>query len=244
MNWKVICFDLDNTLYSHEMAFKNAIEYCYSHEVVPYLKEKGIEEVPFEIWFTAFKKNCDRFWNVYEEGNVDAVTYRRLRYEETMHSFSLPSEDIEADRFHKRYDQIVDTFSEPDEALLPLLTWLKQHNIKTGVISNGAVETQMRKMKKLGLTENIIDGVVISAEVGFSKPDPNIFKIMEQELGEKAAECLFIGDTWEQDVIGACNAGWDVVYLNSRKKSPTTNDKPIKICDSLGEVFDWLLDQS
>ncbi|WP_100406811.1 HAD family hydrolase [Bacillus solitudinis] len=246
MKWKAVCFDLDNTLYSHEKAFNQSIDYCYQHEVIPFLKKYNSAPVSFEDWFFIFKKNCDRFWGVYNEGTIDVVTYRRLRFEETMHAFGFRTNDSLADRFHQRYDDIIDTFSEPDEALLPLMQWLKHHQIKTGIISNGMPQKQYRQLKKIGLNKEMIkkEHILISEEIGFAKPEAKIFIMMADELGEKANSCLFVGDSWEQDVVGAKNAGWEALYLNTRKIPGTTAHEPIHECESLGEVFDWLIDNS
>ena len=46
-----------------------------------------------------------------------------------------------------------------------------------------------------------------SSAVGISKPDERIFH-MVCESG------LYVGDSYENDVIGAKKAGWDVIWLN------------------------------
>jgi putative hydrolase of the HAD superfamily len=56
--------------------------------------------------------------------------------------------------------------------------------------------------------------IVISAEHGRRKPHPAIFETALAELGVAASEALYIGDTHEDDVVGARAAGIDVAWLD------------------------------
>ena len=55
---------------------------------------------------------------------------------------------------------------------------------------------------------------VVSGEVGIDKPDPRIFDVMCERMKVKPEDCLYIGDNYVNDVLGARNAGWNAIYLN------------------------------
>lgn len=239
MRWKTICFDLDNTLFSHEQAFEKAIRHCYKRQLEHWL-EKGLEikAVNEDVWFDVFKQNSDRYWDQFEHQIVDALTYRRLRYYDTMTAFKLPYSDEEADQFHAFYYDIVYQFSKPFAGLESLFKRLISEDIQVGIITNGTVDTQYKKVRELGLDHYIQkEFIFISEQLGIAKPDKRIFSHALQVLGADKAKPLFVGDSWEHDVAGAIESGWDAIYLNSRSKPPTTDSvKPMAICRTLLEV--------
>ncbi|WP_209125374.1 HAD family hydrolase [Alkalihalobacillus sp. BA299] len=243
MQWKTICFDLDNTLFSHEEAFEKAICYCFEQLQQKWLEKNVIEnQLDLSTWFNSFKRYSDIYWKKFETKKVDAKTYRRLRYHDTMKEFALPYTDEEADAFHAHYYDIVDTFSEPYEGLFELMSVLQQSGIIVGIITNGTADTQYRKVEKIGLASFISnDQIFISEELGVAKPSRKIFDIALQKLGE-TKEKLFIGDSWEHDICGAIDAGWDAIYLNTRDKPSATNHQPLATCQKLTEVLNVLRD--
>jgi len=60
----------------------------------------------------------------------------------------------------------------------------------------------------------LLDGLVISAEVGAAKPDPAIFERALEAAGVGADEALHVGDTVDVDVAGALAAGLRAVHLD------------------------------
>jgi len=96
---------------------------------------------------------------------------------------------------------------QPDLGLLQTLRALS-NEVKLGIITNGSGETQRQKFKAAGLAEVIsADYLWISAEVGTPKPDPAIFLLASQTLGEAPENCLFVGDHEQDDRAGARAAG-------------------------------------
>ncbi|MGJ9381754.1 HAD family hydrolase [Salipaludibacillus sp. CF4.18] len=217
MKWKGIAFDLDNTLFSHEKAFKQAIEECYLTYLGKHVLKK--EHVPYQQFFPVFKQNSDSFWGKFEKKEVSGDEYRRLRFNESMKFLKLPYGDELADEFHAYYYNIVDEYSEPFTGLHELLSYIDKKGIPMAIITNGTTDTQYKKVEKIGASKWIpSDNIIVSEEVGYSKPAREIFRIAEKKLGLTAEEMLFIGDSWDHDVIGAKKAGWEVIYLNSREE--------------------------
>ena len=59
----------------------------------------------------------------------------------------------------------------------------------------------------------LIDYAVLSATVGFMKPDPEIYALVCEGLGVDAADCLFVGDGANDELEGARRAGMTPVLL-------------------------------
>jgi putative hydrolase of the HAD superfamily len=60
----------------------------------------------------------------------------------------------------------------------------------------------------------LLDGVITSAEVGASKPDPSIFAPALALAGVEPAQALHVGDSVEYDVEGALRAGLSAVLID------------------------------
>lgn len=241
MRWKTICFDLDNTLFSHEKAFEKAICFCFES----ILEQKGLHKgININELFTVFKKYSDLFWSDYEEGILSPQDYRRKRFLNTANHFQLPLTIKEADEFHDHYYCVVDDFSEPYPSLHSLIKNLLEANIKVGIITNGMADTQYNKINKLELNSMLSnDCIFVSEELQIWKPDREIFDMAKAKLHSEGGY-LFVGDSWAHDVVGAIDAGWDSIFLNTRNETPSTDHKPVKICRSLEEAATFIYSEN
>jgi putative hydrolase of the HAD superfamily len=111
----------------------------------------------------------------------------------------------------------------PDMALLDHIKQLRG-KYKTAVLSNankGVVE------RKIGAEriEQCFDEVIVSADVGLTKPDPEIYKLAAERLGVKPEEVVFIDDSpWL--IAGARETGMKTVLYQNL-------DQTIKELDAL-----------
>jgi HAD superfamily hydrolase (TIGR01549 family) len=80
-----------------------------------------------------------------------------------------------------------------------------------GVISNfyGNLERLLRDAGIAPLLAVIVD----SARVGVSKPDPAIFALALQRLGCLPQEAMYVGDSFDKDMVGAHAAGLRTAWL-------------------------------
>ena len=242
MTWKGICFDLDNTLFDHEKAFKKAMEYCYHTYCVKL--DNSVRKVAFREFFIVFKENCDKYWKMFEQKKISGKEYRRIRFNETMKSLCLPWGNETADNFHALYYKIVADFGIPYPGVDDLLSNLIHRDIQLAIITNGTVDTQYSKAVKIGAAKWIHkDNIIISEAVGAAKPKKEIFQYAENLFKLNADKLLFVGDTWLHDVAGPIEAGWQAVYLNTRGDKPETNHKPVAEFNNFCEMKRFLLEK-
>lgn len=97
--------------------------------------------------------------------------------------------------------------------VIPLLERYK--DTKKGIISNGDKNQQRQKLKKAGI-DKYFDVVVISDDIGISKPDPEIFLHAAAAAGKDPSQCWYIGDKVDTDAKAAMDAGFTGVWLNRR----------------------------
>ncbi len=133
---------------------------------------------------------------------------------------------------------------ETDEVIKTLKKW----GLKLGIVSNSPIAFHRRILKKRGLLA-YFDAIIISCEVMYRKPHPEIFRIALNRLKVKPQEAIFIGDDLEIDIKGAKRVGIRGIlirngdpYWLSRKKylkiSSDENIDPDYIINSLREMLD------
>lgn len=99
-----------------------------------------------------------------------------------------------------------------------LVTAISAHS-RTGILTNGDGRMQRRKIEAHSL-EQLVDAVLVSNEVGARKPDPEIFEVAKDEL--PADSYVYVGDTFEQDILPARKAGFVTAYVGEDRRAGAT----------------------
>ena len=95
------------------------------------------------------------------------------------------------------------TFTDPD--VPALLGFLKENNIRIGVLSNTMWPRSWHEdvFRRDGVLD-LIDGAVYSSEIDWTKPHPEAFRAAMIAVGVSDPErCVFVGDRPYEDVHGA-----------------------------------------
>lgn len=115
---------------------------------------------------------------------------------------------------------------------LPALDGLAARGIPAGLITN--YDTRVyRVLDALDLTGRL-DSVTIPAHAGVSKPDRAIFAHALAAHGVAASEALHVGDSLEDDYIGATGAGMSALLLD--RKGRYAGDASLKRVAGLGDL--------
>ncbi|MFH1977733.1 MAG: HAD family hydrolase [Candidatus Aenigmatarchaeota archaeon] len=123
----------------------------------------------------------------------------------------------------------------PYPKTLETLKKLKK-NFKLGVISNAYEPKIFSAINREYKISDLFDYIVLSYEVEMLKPDPRIFDFILKKLQVKKEETVMIGDTLEDDVKAAENAGIKGILFDVKNKHP---DYPKRIL-SLDEIYKYL----
>ena len=122
---------------------------------------------------------------------------------------------------------------------ISILELAKENNVKLGIITNGLSEHQWVKIKALGV-ERWIDreNIIVSGDYGINKPDVRIFEIMKEKLQLPNESLYYIGDSIENDIVGANNAGWKSIWINRYKQKSPKEVDIYKIAENNNELFE------
>ena len=118
------------------------------------------------------------------------------------------------------------------------LSSLRESGLKLGLITNGSVRMQSRKLECLALVP-MFDTILISDAEGISKPDRQIFHRALERLKTLPARAAFVGDHPDTDVAGARAAGMQVVW----RRDPTVSRRveADAVIEELGDLHSLLV---
>ena len=101
-------------------------------------------------------------------------------------------------------------FAEADawrihDDVLPVLDHLTSRGMPLAVVSNW--DERLHELLAALRLRSYFDTVIVSCDVGFTKPSPVPFELALRRLGVPAGALLHIGDSSREDVAGAESAG-------------------------------------
>lgn len=111
------------------------------------------------------------------------------------------------------HDHWVDSIGEAYWGTVEIMRQLKQKGFPIYGLSNWSAETFPYAREKYNFF-NLFDDMVISGEVGFVKPEPEIFHLLLEKIGKPAGECLFIDDSLP-NIQQANTMGFKTIHFSS-----------------------------
>lgn len=136
----------------------------------------------------------------------DSQESRRLQLGEVSYEHAW---DAVAERFGLEQGELAEVQSqmfEADRLDIELISYLRRlrKRVKTALLSNAG--TRLRQTLREEGIEDAFDEVIISAEVGVMKPDPEIYRLALDRLSVEPSEAVFVDDS-PANVEGANRAG-------------------------------------
>lgn len=142
------------------------------------------------------------------------------------HAVAAPFPELRA-RQDEWLERLFDHFDEPSawkpvEGVQAVIERLDREGCRMGVVSNwhGALHAIL---KGHGLSD-AMTFVLTSAEVGRKKPHERMFLTALERAGEHPSRAVHIGDSWEEDVLGARASGLDAIHFNHPASMRTQGD--------------------
>jgi len=215
-------FDLDGTLGDHEAAVVYAARVFYESHTA----ELGMA---FEDFLARWHAAAAR----HPTGHTgDPATDQQQRRSRLRAVWPGALSDVAADaRFTVYYAAYREGWKLYPEALACLERRRKLGSL--GLITNGSSISQRGKLETTGITD-WFDFVIISGEVGWTKPDPRIFEHALSRQANERRECVFVGDSLKHDIAGAAGVGLPAVWIDrAGMKSASVGVRRINNLDAL-----------
>lgn len=120
------------------------------------------------------------------------------------------------------------------------LATLRERGTRIGLISNTVwpAELHLEDLEELGILP-YLEHLTFSGELGFWKPNPQIFQHALNALGVAPEQAVFVGDSPREDVRGAQGVGMRAVWVRSAE-FPLGDVQPDAIIGELPELLPLL----
>ncbi|MET4694677.1 HAD family hydrolase [Endozoicomonas lisbonensis] len=189
---KAVVFDLDDTLYpeaSYVMSGFKAVDRYFCEEL----------GVP------GFYRHAQHLFQKGHRGRIFNEVLDRLNFE---YDEALIKRLIAVYRSH-----VPSITLSPDT--VNILDWLSGQ-YKLGLITDGYQEAQRNKIKALGISE-YFQAICVTDELGraFWKPHSKPYILVQDGLGVKPEQCVYIADNPNKDFVTPKKMGWMTVRLSS-----------------------------
>ena len=209
---KAVIFDVDDTLVNSNKAEFNAI--CKFKDSYNEFNQSEYDEFA-KLW-----KKITR--DVYEKYLQHQISFEQLRIERMktlFNDYHVNISDKEAieiyNIYQNEYEKNWKLFDDAKEILENF-----KNKYKLAIITNGDSNQQRKKIKYTGLNDYFSD-IFISSEVGYSKPEKEIFEIACKKINLNPENCIMIGDKYNVDVEGSLNVGMHGIWVNRNREDIT-----------------------
>lgn len=205
MKIRFVCFDFDGTLGDRNKYVHQAMEEYFSSIIEdPVLREAVVQDAfLLEAGGTVF--------------SVKLYPLIRQRYPFLSEN---AVEDFHYAMWSRQRDKVV-MFPDAIETLDIL-----EKKYTLGMITDGKSAAQRGKIEITGIGR-YFKAVAVSEEVGCGKPHKEIFDACMKELGAAPGECVYVGDVFSKDIMGALKAGMHPVWMQAYGEVPCDLDIPI-----------------
>lgn len=196
---KAIVFDFDYTLTDRSFAIWRG----FSELIEPYLKETDWMEKEAVIQRMI---TLDEFGTISRDHIIDFL----------VNELGLDEKRLKDD-FNELSMKMAPYTKLDNDAVIVLEYFANNPKYKTAILTNGNIRSQRAKIDTVKIA-GYFDEIVVSEESGYAKPDPRAFYYVAEKLGLKCDECLYVGDVFFNDIIGAYRAKMQYVLLNNDRK--------------------------
>ncbi len=228
---KKIIFDVDDTLYNMMDPFEGAFRKLF--------KERH-RDTDLQKLFVLSRKYSDEVFEATVNGTMSMEEMYIYRIQQSCKDLGIKMTNEEALTFQGYYETNQGKIQMP-ETMQNILTMLKREEYTLGVITNGPSRHQRNKIEALGVTKWIpMEHIFISGDLDVAKPDPEIYRTVVRKMGGSPDEYLYIGDSFENDIVASKAAGWKAIWINRRDTTSEFDVKPDWTVRNDGELYELL----
>ena len=238
MKYKAICFDIDGTLYPIGIMNRRIFRLSAAHPLFGLKYRKARRE--FRRNQASFAKTIPFRWR-------EAAIIQSGTGAEPEHEFS---EEAFGKLYGKTYDRLDRWAYRKMERLYrqtktfdwvaETLKRIRNNGLKVGVFTDFPL---LRKLEGMDLA-SLVDFAASSDDAGFLKPDTHCFEYLLYNLKMGPQDVLYVGDSYEKDIVGANAASIDAVLVNVRGLKPGDSQTKYPLAKAVfgtwGEFDKWL----
>ncbi len=246
---RAVFFDLDDTLCGYWEAAKTALRETFEQHGPP---GHDVDTLTSE-WAAAFREflpevKSERWYKEYLRSGETTRTEQMRR---SLLRFEIDDPE-QAARLSRVYLELRHKHLHLFPDAIQILTALRGQYV-LGLITNGPADTQRMEIDELAIGE-YFDHIFIEGEMGFGKPEPEVFRRAQLASGSPPDQILFVGNSYGHDILPAIRAGWRTAWIRRptdippsmagaaprlEQRSPDQPEPDLEI-GTLSELLPWL----
>ena len=122
-----------------------------------------------------------------------------------------------------------------------LLIYLQEQEYKVALATASTREYSMENLERAGLTE-FFSLMITGDMVQQAKPNPEIFLKAAEKMGEEPGHCLVLEDSLNGVEAGIQGGFVTIMVPDLTQPDQKLRSRVERVCDSLLEVRDWLME--
>lgn len=201
-----IVFDIDDTLYCRQDMLVQAAENVL-----------GVKIPDWREFIRIFYEKSDVNMAQLESGEVSTRDTNGWRYNETFRLLGLPYKPQDGGLAADAYLELQSHMYISDDLASVLDKLASDPSIKLAILTAGESKHQWNKVDMLGLDRWFDrDLILVTGDTPYTKPDAELFSMIENRLALPSSDLWMIGDNYDKDIAGAIAAGWHSLWINRR----------------------------
>ncbi|MFA6455536.1 MAG: YjjG family noncanonical pyrimidine nucleotidase [Bacteroidota bacterium] len=225
--YKVILADADDTIFDFGKSERHALERTF---------QDLHKSADMDALFTRYHAINKQLWADLELGLIDNKTLRVERFRRLFDEFGL---SLPPKEFGDLYLQHLGEGAYLLDGAEELCKYLSEKYTLV-IVTNGIKEVQRSRLGRSTI-QQYVSGLIISEEVGVSKPHPHIFDAALRTANHSERHnVLMIGDSLNSDILGGINYGIDTCWVNPDGLPNTLSTEPTYQIRTIGELYNFL----
>lgn len=223
MNYEVIIFDADETLFDFKKSEREALKNTILEFDIEYDKNYHLK---------VYKEINTAIWREFEDGIITQEKLKVERFRRLSNKLNFEFDEV---KFAKSYMKYLPYASFLFDDSIKLMQSLSK-DYRLIIITNGLKDVQDNRIRK-SIISRYLEDIVISEEVGLAKPNPKIFEHALNNINHAEKDkALIVGDSLTSDIQGGINFGIDTCWFNPNKTVNKTRIKPTYEISNLMEL--------
>ncbi len=209
---KFIFFDLDDTLFD----FHKAEHIALTKTLI------ALDLEPEEQVLNLYSDINAAHWKLLEQGKLTREQVKVQRYASFFETLEINQDPVKAARTYEKFLSQGHFYIDGAQELLQQL----YKTYRLFLVSNGSTDIQRSRIASSDI-ERYFEGIFISEEVGYNKPDKAYFDACFSQIADFQKEkAVILGDSLSSDILGGQNAGITTVWFNPKHLQNTSNVVP------------------
>lgn len=223
-----VFLDLDDTIFDFGRAEREALTRTLVHFGV----------TPASEILDRYSELNLMHWRMLERGEITREQVKVRRYERLFDEYGIDISAADAAEYYEHRLSIGHFFLD---GAPELLNNLKNGGYRLFIVSNGSASVQKGRLDSAGI-ESMFDGIFISQNIGFDKPDRRFFERCFSKISDfDRSQSVIMGDSLTSDIKGGKNAGIATVWFNPHGAHNATDITPDYTVERLCDLPELLM---